>query len=311
VKPWLIRTAVAALAVALGVGVGAGPLQHSDSERDKELAAQKAQVARKQREIDALRARGSFADAFATATGPALTRGALAGRSVAVVTLPGADSALVERLKADIVAAQGQVTAQVALAPAMAKSSSRQLVEALTSQMLTQTPGVTVPPDTGAYGRFGALLARALGTGPTGQPAQSEYDATAVGIVSGLQSADLVSFTQPVSARAGLALVVAGPEAHSAAAAAENGVPVSILQALGSQLPTVVVGSTGSAGSRGVVGALRADTGARPAVSTVDSVETAMGRISGVLALAARARGTIGQFGAVNAADGPVPSTQP
>jgi hypothetical protein len=309
VKAWLIGAAVIVLAVALGIGIGAGPLQHSNSQRDKELAAQKADVARKQRQIDSLRAGTAFGDAFADAAGPTLTRGALAGRSIAVVTLPGADPAVVDRLKADVVAAQGQVTAQVALAATMAKSSSRQLVEALTSQMLTQAPGLEVPADAGGYGRFGALLARALGTGPSGQPAQAAYDATAVGIVSGLQSASLVSLPQPVSARAGLALVVAGPPARSDAAAADNAVPATILRALGAQLPTVVVGSTGSAGSRGVLGALRASD-AQASVSTVDSIETAMGRVAAVLALAARVGGTIGQFGAVNAADGPIPGVK-
>ena len=309
-KAWLVGAAVIVLAVALGIGIGAGPLQHSNSQRDKELAAQKADIARKQREIDSLRAGAAFADAFANATGPTLTHGALAGRSVAVVALPGADPAIVERLKADVTAAQGQVTAQVALAATMAKSSSRQLVEALTSQMLTQTPGLQVPADAGGYGRFGALLARALGTGPAGDPAQAAYDATAVGIVAGLQSANLVTLPQQVSARAGLALVVAGPPARSDAAAAENAVPATILRAFGAQLPTVVVGSTASAGSRGVLGALRASD-ARAVVSTVDSIETAMGRVAGVLALAARVRGTVGQFGAVDAADGPIPGAKP
>ena len=305
-----MRAAVAALALALGIGVGAGPLQHSNSERDKELAAQKAAVARKQRQVDSLQSAAAFAEAFATAAGPTLTRGALAGRSIALVTLPGADPAVVDRLKAEVATAQGQITAQVALAARMAKSSSRQLVEALTSQMLTQAKGIDVPADAGGYGRFGALLARALGTGPTGQPAQAAYDATAVGIVSGLQSADLITTAQPVSARAGLALVVSGPAARTDAAAAENAVPVTILRALGAQLPTVVVGSTAAAGSRGVIGALRASD-ARAAVSTVDSIETAMGRVAAVLALAARGHGTIGQFGAVDAADGPIPGAGP
>ena len=39
----------------------------------------------------------------------------------------------------------------------------------------------------------------------------------------------------------------------------------------------------------------------------VDSTETAMGRVVAVLALAARGRGTVGQFGAVDAADGALP----
>jgi hypothetical protein len=308
-KPGLVRVAVAALCVALGMALGAGPLQHSNSERDKELAAQKAEVTRKQHQVDSLKRTTAFAESFATATGPALTRGALAGHAVALVTLPGADPALVDQVKAAVAAAQGQVTAQVALAASMGRSSSRQLVDALTSQMLTQAPGVTVPADAGGYARFGALLARAVGTG--GTPAQAAYDTTAVGIVSGLQSADLVTLTQPVAARAGLAIVVAGPEARSDAAAADNAVPVTILEAFGAQVPTVVVGSTGAAGSRGVIGALRSTPGAHPVVSTVDSIETAMGRVGAVLALAARARGTVGQYGAVNAADGPLPGAKP
>jgi hypothetical protein len=310
-RPWPDRAAVAVLAVALGIGMGAGPLQHSNSERDKELAAQKAATTRKQHRIDALESRAAFADAFATAAGPALTRGALAGRSIALVTLPGADPGVVERLRADIAAAQGRVTSQVDLAATMAKSSSRQLVEALTSQMVTQTPGLTLPADAGGYERFGVLLARAIGTGRTGQPVQAAYDPTAIGVVSGLQSADLITTTGPVAARAGLALVVAGPAAKSDAAAADNAVPVTILEALGSQLPTVVVGSTGAAGSRGVIGALRAHTAATGVLSTVDSIETAMGQVAGVLALAARARGTLGQFGAVHAADGAIPGARP
>lgn len=306
-RPWLLRTAVAALAVALGVAVGAGPLQHSNGERDQELAAQRAEVVRLEHRIDSLRASALFADAYATSTGPALVRDALAGRSVAVVTLPGADPDTVTRLRAMIQAAQGQVTTQIDLAATATRSSGRQLVEALTSQMATQTPGLVLPADASGYQRFGALLARAIGTGPSGQPARAAYDATAVGIVSGLQSADLVAVPQPVSARAGLALVVTGSEARDDGDAAENAVPVTILQALAAQLPTVVVGPTGAAGGRGVIGAIRASGPAKGVVSTVDSAQTATGQVIGVLALAARARGTVGSYGAVDAADGVLP----
>ena len=309
-RVWLVRSAAIVLAVALGIAVGAGPLQRSNSDRDKQLAAQKSALERAQQRGDALQAGAGFADGYATATAPTVLRGALTGRSVAVVTLPGADPAVVQSLRADIAAAEGQVTAQVDLAAAMARSSSRQLVEALTSQMVTQNQ-VPVPADAGGYQRFGSLLARALGTGATGQPARAAYDPTAVGIVSGLQTADLVSLPEPVTARAGLALVVAGPAAESDAAAAENAVPVAILDALGRALPTVVVGSTAAAGDRGVIGALRGNDSARAAVSTADSAETAMGRVVGVLALAARAAGTIGHYGAVDAADGVMPGAKP
>jgi hypothetical protein len=309
-KPWLMRIAVLLLAVALGVGIGAGPLQHSSSERDRELAAQKAGKVRLQHRIDALESSAAFADAFATATAPTLLRGTLTGRTVTLVTLPGADPAVVAGLRADVAAAQGRIVSQVDLAAAMSKASSRQLVEALTSQMLTQAPGVSVPAGASGYDRFGVLLARALGTGPTGQPAQAGFDPVAVGIMSGLKSAGLATAAQPPTARAGLALVVAGPEAASSADAAQNAVPVAILEAFGRSLPTVAVGSTGAAGDRGVLGALRASP-ATKVLSTVDSAETAMGRAVGVLALASRARGAIGQYGGVDAADGALPGAKP
>lgn len=310
-KPWLFRAAVLVLVAAVGVVVGAGPLQRSANDRDRELAARTSDVVERDRRIADLEAGARFADAFAQKTGPALVAGSLAGRTVAVITLPGADPEAVTRLRAFVAAAQGKVTAQVDLAATMARASSRQLVEALTSQMLTQTPEVTVPQDAGGYQRFGALLARAIGVGPTGQPAQAPYDPTAVGIISGLESAELVTVPEAVSARAGLALVVAGPESASAEDAADNAVPVTILTELGRHLPTVVVGTTGSAGERGIIGALRRNDQAKAVLSTVDSTESAMGQVATVLALSARARGAVGQFGAVDAADGPLPAATP
>jgi hypothetical protein len=309
-KPWLVRVAVLALAVALGVGIGAGPLQHSSSERDRELAAQKAAKVRLEREVAAFKSSAAFADGFVTATAPSLLRGALTGRTVTLVTLPGADPAVVAGLRADVAAAQGRILSQVDLAPAMSRASSRQLVEALTSQMLAQAPGVSVPAGASGYDRFGVLLARALGTGPTGQPAQAAFDPIAVGIMSGLKSAGLATPSQPPAGRAGLALVVAGPEASTSAEAAQNAVPVAILAAFGRTLPTVVVGPTGAAGDRGVLGALRGSAAAK-VVSTVDSAESAMGRAAGVLALAARARGTVGHYGGGDGADGAVPGATP
>jgi hypothetical protein len=307
VRPWLLRAAVAVLTVALGVALGAGPLQHSNGERDKELADQRADVVRLQHRVEAMRSSAAFADGFATATGPSLVQDTLAGRSVALVTLAGADPDTVTKLRALVEAAKGQITTQVNLAQRATQSSGRQLVEALTSQMATQTPGLALPADASGYQRFGVLLARAIGTGATGQPARAAYDPTAVSIVSGLQSADLIAVAQPVSARAGLALVVAGPKATSDRDAAENAVPVTILQALAEQLPTVVVGPTDAADERGLIGALRASDPAKSVVSTVDSAETATGQVIGVLALAARTRGTVGSYGAVGAADGVLP----
>ena len=59
----------------------------------------------------------------------------------------------------------------------------------------------------------------------------------------------------------------------------------------------VVAGDLASAGDGGLVAAVRADQDATSAVSTVDNVTAAAGRISAVLALAAEGRGTSGEYG--------------
>jgi hypothetical protein len=302
---WLMRLIGAALVLALGVALGAGPLQKSNSRRDDELAAQKVQVAKKQRAIDALEAAGAYSSEYAAATAPGLVRGALKGTSVTLIALPGADAATVSGVRDLIVAAGGKVTADIAFAPVMGKASSRQLVEALTSQMATQNPNLEMPADAGGYQRFGLLLARAVGVPATADQTSAPYDGVSVGIVSGLQTAALIRAGQ-ITARAALTLVVTGPAAASADAAGANAVPTTILRSYAGKAPTVVAGPASAAGKLGILGALRA-SGDLAGLSTVDTADAVSGQVTAVLALAAMTRGTHGSWGGVGAADGTIP----
>jgi hypothetical protein len=72
----------------------------------------------------------------------------------------------------------------------------------------------------------------------------------------------------------------------------------------------VVAGDLASAGKGGLVDALRSDQAATSTVSTVDNVDTAAGRISSVLALAAEGRGDSGEYG-VGSDTKPVPPPAP
>ncbi|MFL6159530.1 MAG: copper transporter, partial [Marmoricola sp.] len=123
------------LVVALGIAIGAGPLQKSSQRRNDDLAAQKQAVAAKQRQIASLRAAEKYGSDYAAATAPALVRDALKGRSVTVLALPGADAASISGVRAMIAKAGGKVTGAVNFNAVMGRASSRQLVEALTSQM--------------------------------------------------------------------------------------------------------------------------------------------------------------------------------
>lgn len=305
-KLWIARIAAGVLVLAFGIALGAGPLQHSAEERDQALARAEARADRDKEKVAEGEAAAALAAAYADATAPSLVAGKLAGRTVTVVTLPGADQAQVDALKGLITAAGGTVSAEAGLEPAALDPAGRSLIEALTSQLVTQNPSTGVPADVAGYDRLGALLARTVAADAGAAAGGAPYDQTAVGLAAGLQAAELVKVGK-ASPRGQLTVVVAGPPAESEIAAANNEVPLAILRGYGARTPTVLVGTSGAAGPNGLVGALRADPGVAAAVSGVDSLESSTGRVAAVLALAARAGGTIGQYGAVGASGGPVP----
>ena len=69
----------------------------------------------------------------------------------------------------------------------------------------------------------------------------------------------------------------------------------------------MTAGPRGSAASGGIVGAIRADAANRAAVTTVDCVDLAAGRLAIVLALARDRTGHHGQYGLGPGADSPLP----
>ncbi|RNL79279.1 copper transporter [Nocardioides marmorisolisilvae] len=304
-RSWVMRLVGVALVLALGIAIGAGPLQKSNQTRDDELTAQKRKVVEKEHQIASLRAGEKYSSAYAAATAPDLVRNVLKGRSVTVLALPGADPNTVGGVRNLIAAAGGKVTAQVTFKPVMGRASSRQLVEALTSQMATQNPDLQIPATASGFQRFGLLLARAVGLPADSAQDTAPYDETAVGIVSGLQTAGLVTATDP-TARADLTVAVTGPAAENADAAGANAVPATILQSYAGQAPVVVAGPASAAGPLGVLGSLRSG-GAVAGLSTVDTAESVSGQVTTILALAALGRGNTGSWGGVDAKDGPVP----
>jgi hypothetical protein len=296
----IVVLASALVLVALGIALGAGPLQHDATTRDRDLAAQKAKVRAADARIADLQGAHQLATAYAAATSGRVVAGTLAGRKVALVSLAGADDDTVDALAALVHSAGGEVTARVALTSALLAQSSSGLLDALTSQMITQTPGLALPAGASAYQRFAALLARGIGVPPSAHAASASYDATAISIVSGLEAAKVIEKAQ-VTARAGLTLVVL----PGRTSASSDATAVSVLATYAGALPTVVAGPTASARADGLIARLRR-TDAFPA-STLDSIEEPVGRVSAILALAARTRGIAGAYGLIGEVDGAVP----
>jgi hypothetical protein len=307
-KRWFLRGCVGLVVLAIGVTLGTGPLQRSARQRDQALTAETSKVRVAQGRITALNAERRFGEAFAAASERTLVAGKLSGETVALVLLPGAPASSVAALRAVLIEAGAQVTSQATLASSLASTAGRPLVEALTSQMVAQYPTLPVPANASGYVRFGALLARGVAADRRTGAAGSAYDQAAVGILAGLEAANLVKDVT-VAPRAALTVVVSGPPAADVSAASVNAIPVAILSGYASATPTLLTGSAAAAGPLGVLGALRSDRTVSSAVSGVDSIETAMGRVAVVLALVARVHGTVGQYGGVGATDGALPAS--
>jgi hypothetical protein len=300
VRSRLVVLAGALLLLALGIAVGAGPLQHGAAARERDLARQKTKVVDRDHRIEELLAANSLGSAYAGATAPRVVAGTLSARKVALVSLPGVESATVDQLAELVRSAGGEVTARVGLEPSLLAASGRGLLDALTSQMVTQTPGLSVPSDASAFERLGVLLARAIGVPASAHATAAAYDPTAISIISGLEAAKVIAKAE-VTARAGLTLVVL----PAATSSQTDPAAAAVLTSYVTQAPSVVAGPAGSARSHGLLTLLRANSGFT--AGTVDSVETAVGRIIATLALAARTRGVQGDYGVVGTVDAAVP----
>lgn len=297
----VLRAVLVLLVLATGVALGAGPLQDDATEQQRALDRATAALDRARDRAAAAEGASAAADRGIAAVAPGLVRGALTGRSVTLLLMPETDGDQLASLQALVKLGGGQFTGTVELTPAATDAQSRQLVEALTTQLGTQSKVLSAAADreTGTYARLGALLALAVAAGPDG-PAALPRDRVAIG--SGLATADLVGGIVPE--KTSDLVLVALPDAPVADAAAL----AEVLAGLGRNARVVVVGpspgggdSNGAAATartrRSVIERLRAAPveGARP--STVEGIGTALGRVAAVLALAEQARGDSGDYG--------------
>jgi hypothetical protein len=302
------------LALAVGIVLGAGPAREAIGDTLKE------QVNALRQEKDDLRADVAtknasieHRDEFITAVAPELLSGRLAGRTVAIVRLPGVDDATLDSVVDTIGLAGATVTARVQLTDAWTHPDERLLREQVASQLAAGVPGGVDGED--PQTRLDALLARALLSGTPAGP--SPVDEAARGILTGLDGADLVKLDGDVDNLADLGLVLAPgvPEATGQQPAQPTPAPdlsqayVDLARSLDAVGGTVVSGPGSSATQGGFVEAVRSDDAAAREVSTVDNGGTPMGEVAAVRALRQQADGGVGQYGSGDGASAPLPET--
>ena len=273
------------LALAVGIVLGGGPL--TDLGRAESPA--QANAATRRVSQDVARTAG-FGDEFAAASAAALYGGRLKGQAVSILTLPGASEDEVSALGAQVDTAGGTVAGTYAARPALLAASEKSLVDTLGSQLMTQLDAGAVGAGASTYDRMGQLLALALGTTTT-----SPEDVTSVR--QSLAGAELLTAPKEPE-RSGLVLVVLGDEADDA-------ILSGLVAGLAAKATGVVVAGTAASGVSGDLKALRGqDLG--DDFATVDGVDSEVGRVTTVLALARSLENPGGAFGA-SGADGAVP----
>ncbi len=282
----LVSIAAVLLALAAGVALGAGPLDDNtvlSGNGDGSGTSADPAIAR-------------FESGYAARTSGALLKDVLKGRSVVVMTLPGARAEETKDIRADIEKAGADVTGEVQLTSKLVDPANRQFAEGVAQQSASDVKGVTEAGE--SYGRIGAALGRSV-LGDAGK----NLDTTATTISSAFDEGKLVTYAAKPAKFATLAVVVSGPgrAGDSGSVAAQLSKAVD-----GSGGGAVLAGPSTSSQDGGVLAALR-DSDAASQVSTVDVTDTAAGRVVVALALAREAQGQSGSWGTSRSADGPLP----
>lgn len=300
----VISIAAVFLALALGVVLGSTSLSDGllsglrSSNSDLQGTSE-----RQQAELNVLRGQLRSADGFDLALAPLALRGTLSQRTVVVVTGPDADSADRDAIVSLIGQAGATVTGQVSLTAAFVDPSNADQLRSTVTNVIPA--GVQLPTGTVDAGSLaGALLGSVLLlNGKTAQPQSTPAELSVA--LQALQAGGFVGQSQGTVNPGQLAVVLTGGAVTGNGAGDRAASVARFAAALDrAGAGAVLAGRSGSADGNGPVGVARADTDITAALTTVDDVDSAAGRITTVLGLQEQLNGAAGRYGTAGSAQG-------
>ncbi len=295
----LVSLSAVLMALAAGVVLGAGPLADAVSTAVGPAPSASAQAGSSAQAaaLAQLQSTARYDDAVLAAGATKIVRGSLNGTRVVLVVAAGAPADTVAATASLLQSAGATVTGQVQLTAAWTDAAQSTVLTGITDQLV---PADTKEGDGTPAGNAAAALAAAVLATKAADVGQTSDSSTA--LLAGLQQGGFVTVKGTPAQAAALAVLVGPPGARNGAAL----VPLArALAAAGSG--SVTAAPRGSAAPGGLVAAIRSDAVARAAVSTVDCVDLAAGRVAAVLALARDRAGRHGQYGIGPGADAPLP----
>jgi hypothetical protein len=288
------------LAVALGIIIGTTALNEPlQANIEGQVTALEQDKRALEDHTQQLQAQLDTSDAFEEAVAPALVDGALEGKSVLlVVSNENVPPEQVEQVTALIEEAGGSVSGTISIQPEYSDPSTAQSLQSyVTGPGLSSVTGVQLPETDEPAQLVASLLAQVLMI--PAEPGASPPDTAAVSsVLAGLTALEVLTPEGDSVSPADYAVVLTSGAFTGEDAAERNDTLVELVSALDAAgSGAVVAGDAASAQETGLVGAVRSDPALSAAVSTVDNVGSAAGRISTVLALGGEAEGTSGKYG--------------
>ena len=298
------------LALAVGIVLGAGPLQQDIgarlTEQIKTLRAEKTQL---RTDLDTARRNAAARDTFSSAVAPAVLKGRLTGKTVALVVAPGVDADLVKNATASLIAAGAKVGSTVTLSDVWADPSKITLRNTVASPFATSA---TAPAAAGSPDQLAVtVLTHAILAGT--DHSTERITASASAALNGLAAGDLISVTPDHVVPSSSVVFLSGPVKGSTQqdTDARLAAYVQLVRSLDAAGSGVVVAaksnSTDPTKSADLVAAARKNSDAVKVISTVDDADLPMGLNTLVMALEQQYTGGAGQYGLAGDAKAIVP----
>jgi hypothetical protein len=305
----LVSIVAVFLALAVGIVLGSTMLREPISRNlDEQVSALTQDKEELRTQVRDLEARIEYDDAVIEQISPPLVSGRLAGESVVIVALPGAQSETVDAVAESVEQSGASVTGRITVQPAFVDPEQTEVLDALVARV--PPPGVDLSSEATptAYDRAGAVLADALVTN----------DLTAIGreyqpgstVLLTLSEGGFVGIDGTPAQRAGLAVVVGGsaPERVTEQTEADNDALVRLAGQLDARGRGSVVGGPPTASTEGGIVAAVVNGGERTeGVSTVNTANASSGRLTVNLALIEQLAGDAGNYGFGDGTDAPLP----
>jgi hypothetical protein len=286
------------LALAVGIALGGGLLAGDDDDAgdDQPTSATTGKPA------PVADGGSEFADAFASEGAARLFGGGLTGHAAAILAMPGAETAQIKALQAQIIAAGGAITGTYTAGDTLVDPAEKASVDELGSELAAQLVDPRVEATAPTYERVGQLLGIAMATT---QASSVRADLAAVSVRESLAGGELLTSPQDVR-NAPLVLIVLPPgEDGEESSLATRTILSGLTSGIAHNAAGVVVVGDEDSADGGELAALR-ESDLTGTISTVDGIETTIGQVTAVLAMEGVVLGTSGSYGA-SGSDGVVP----